>query len=354
MENNIIPVKTQEGVEVNAINPEAVAAANPASSDLSHSGAAAKPKSKRGPGRPKTRTDTPQFMTEGIVSEPTMNNHLVEMVYGNPMIFRKIFALLKNFNIKDLNIEFTESTIEFMGVGHYTKETIQLTIFGEALTRYYVKENIKRTVSLPDIEKKTKTINKGHDKISLLVRDDDFRSTMYMILHVFQYDVDLPLPITFKQNTEDKVSVAKSDENYPIRFEFDSSQFKSIITSFDSGLSADTMVIKKVGDQPMFIIPQKAEKPLSDGMPFKNPQKIKLQSTVAPEDIFSTSVKILYFKALASANIGDKIEIAADKFGPISFTTWIDKRNVTKKVGDEILTNEGYAARLKLFVETEK
>jgi hypothetical protein len=89
-------------------------------------------------------------------------------------------------------------------------------------------------------------------------------------------------------------------------------------------------------------------------MPFKNPEKIKLKSEVGPEDIFSTSAKILYFKPLALANIGDKIEIAADKYGPISFTTWIDKRIVRTNVGEEILTNEAYAARLKLFVETEK
>lgn len=332
MEPERVPVKNQDGVDVNALAP--VNAEN-----------------KRGPGRPRTRLDTPYIPSVGIVPEPLNAGNIVEIVYNKPMIFRKMFALLKNFGLETIKVNFTEAGVEFSGIGHYETEIIQLSMNGKALTRYYVRAPMAKYIYLPDIDKVTKTINKSHNMVSLVIREDEERSKMHMIFHIPEYDADLPSPIKFQPQPEKAIPEIKDDLAYPIKFEIDSAQFKSIINSFDSGLGADVMSIKKIGESPLFLLPQKDGNKLSEGMSFKNNTKINLRSAIAADDIFSTSVKISYFRALSSANISKNIEIAADKFEPISFTTYVDK-TVVKERDD--LSTEMYVSRIKLFITTEK
>lgn len=346
MEAERVPVKNQEGVEVNALAPVApVGAAAPAEVNT---------KNKRGPGRPKTRLDTPYLPSVGIVAQPMKEGNIVEIVYNKPMVFRKMFALLKNFGLETVKVNFTETQVEFSGLGHYLTETVQLTMYGKALIEYYVKAPITKYIYLPDIDKVTKTINKRHNMVSLVIREEEERSKMHMIFHIPEYDADLSSPIKFAPQPEKAIPDIKDDTAYPIKFEIDSAQFKSIINSFDNGLSADVMSIKKIGESPLFLLPQKDGQKLSEGISFKNNTKINLQSAITADDIFSTSVKIPYFRALSSANISQNIEIAADKFEPISFTSHIDKTVVKENAGENAVSTDMYVSRIKLFITTEQ
>ena len=368
---DIVPVRNKDGVEINAIDPQPVGATGDtaenatgdATGDTAENAtgpkkkgkkpAPAKPKGKRGPGRPKTRVETPNFPTEGVIGTPHFDDSIIEMVYGQPMIFRKIFALLKSFNIPTLKLDFTDDKIMISGLGHYKKERANVIIEGKTLIRYFCSKNITRHMELDEMDKKTKTINKSHGTVSLIIKEEDERSTMHMALYMTAYNTDLPMKIPFRLNANEGNTPEQNDEDYPICFEMESSHFKSMITSFISGIGADTMTIKKVGNEPLTIIPQSADKALSDGLFFKNPQKINLKSTIPPDTIFSASVKILYFKPLAMANIGDKIEIRADSFKPMSFTTWIDKTNYPDELNGEKIISTGYTSIFKLFVEIE-
>jgi len=378
MESEKVPVRNVDGVEVDALNPVApvahatvtVGSATAAPTDGVTAATAvalaavtagvanitiSSAKNKRGPGRPKTRLDTPYLPSMGIVTKPMREGNILEMVYNKPMMFRKMFTLLNNFNVQSLRVTFMDTGIEFAGIGHYEKEVIQLTMYGKALTAYYVKNpQMVRYVYLPDIDRITKTINKSHNSVSLVIREEEERSRMHLIFHVTEYDADLPIPIKFSTQPEKAIPDIKNDDAYPVKFEIDSPQFKSIINSFDSGLGADVISIKKIGLTPLILVPMKDKSELSEGMSFKDPTKINLRSAVPADDIFSASVKIAYFRALASANIGSRVDIWADKFDPISFTTMVDRVIITEKKGEDNVTSEVHVARIKLFIETEK
>lgn len=362
METERVAVKNQDGVDIDATRPTVVAAIAPAApipapvatvAVAADDTDASSTKSKRRPGRPKTRLDTPYLPSVGIVKAPMKAGNIMEMVYNKPMLFRKMFALMNNFRVLTVRIAFTETGIEFTGNGHYEQELIQLTIQGKALTEYYIKEPMVRHAYLPDIDKITKTIGKSHNSVSIVIREEEERSRMHMIFHVPEYDADLPAQVKFSIPPQNPISEMKDDSAYPIRFEIDSAQFKSIINSFDNGLGANVMSVKKIGENALHLVPQKDGEKLSDGMSFKNNTKINLRSTIAAEDIFSSSVCIAYFRPLSAANISEKVIISADKFEPMTFTTFIDNV-VAKEPGEDGMSIETHVARIKLLIKTEK
>lgn len=69
--------------------------------------------------RPKIIKPVAQAATHrGIVAEPIISDHAIEMVYDTPINLKKIFTLFKLMDTRDVKMEFRLSGVRISGTGH--------------------------------------------------------------------------------------------------------------------------------------------------------------------------------------------------------------------------------------------
>ncbi|KAE9342596.1 hypothetical protein PF008_g10077 [Phytophthora fragariae] len=84
---------------------------------------------KRPVSRPRIVKPTPLPTTrKGIVSEPVVVDHALEMVYDTPTNLKNIFMLFKLMDTRDVKMEFRQFGVRISGVGHLKQNVIDLNV----------------------------------------------------------------------------------------------------------------------------------------------------------------------------------------------------------------------------------
>lgn len=293
---------------------------------------------KRGPGRPKKVVEKKVIPREGIVDSPRVMEinpnlqHIIEAYYDQPMVVKKIFNLFKTESSTDIIISFRKDRIVFMAEDFKKKSYILSEILGSEINRYYIEEPFKVGLKPADTQKAMNTINKDYASIMIWSNQLEKGDKLHFSLHNDKYDdvtdheVNLHKPVEFKDNIDDLLS---REAKYPIKFEMDARYFKKKIV--DACALADEMTIEKDGDMPLTLTYPYTTKAGRARNPFRSSKKIKLQTTVGPEDRFRTSFYLNYVKPLAGALISDYIQISAHKSERLIFTAHLDRAQTEKK-----------------------
>ena len=304
----------------------------------------------RKPGRPpkKKLTDI-QVQTFGIDDGPKVPGHIMEVVYENPTLFKKLFALYKKYGISEVTWDFYPDKIEHVARDFEKKCVIKTEIYGEMLVRYYCKEPMSRTVKRDNLDKVFKSMDKNYPQVSIVLRDEDSRSKIYIVVAnnevdaVFTYDPDL-----IKEPEQQNIQVA-SDVGYPVKFELPSKHFKKLISDIHAS-GSDIFTLKKEGLEPVSFTYEAAKK-LNLAATYKNSEKIGLKCTLDPDDIFSVSVPIKHIRPFSDSNIGDTVHIAADKNGDFSIWSYVDKKKIPQ-ANNQI--KEAYVCKVQVFASIIK
>jgi hypothetical protein len=158
-----------------------------------------------------------------------------------------------------------------------------------------------------------------------MLKEEDFRRSLYIIVKDCQYDKDksYEVEISYKPDDPNAEEVKDDDTNYPIRFVVDSKHLKDEITQVSR--MSPLLTIQKAGNEPLQFTFDEAKKVNYNGR-YNNSEKIKLQSNLAGEDVFNASIFIDYIKPFTNACIGDDVYIAADIKERMSFMTFLDKK----------------------------
>jgi len=293
---------------------------------------------KKRPGRPKKEAPTINVETHGVVAAPANEDDLVELVYCNPMLFKKLFQMYKAFEVSEVEMDFTKEFVKIITKDHLGKSNIYTTIFGRYMNLYYCREPTRVRIRRDNLEKVLSAIGKNHYKLTLIL-NRDHRSHMYLIMKDIEYDNDdsYEIDVLIKQDAE-VVVVNDNDTAYPISFKMSSRHFKTKINNIRK--LSPTFTIQKCGGEPLQLTFDKAQKVNWTGI-YNDGAKINLKSRLAPEDVFNVSLVIDYIKPFSNSNIGDDVVIAADKREKMSFTTFLDKKD------------NGCAAEVKVFTEVK-
>lgn len=331
-----------------AVTPNVDAALAPVKVDIATTTpteAPQQPKVTRKPGRPpkKKMTDI-QVQTFGIVNEPREPSFIMELVYENPTLFKKLLALYKKYGINEITWDFYPDRIEHVLRDFEKKCIIKTEIYANMLVKYYCKERMSRTVKRDNLDKVFKSMDKNYPQVSIISRDEDSRSKIYIIVAnqevdaQFTYDPDL-----IKEPEVQEIKVP-SDENYPIKFELPSKHFKKLISDINTS-GSDIVTLKKNGDEPISFTYEAAKKLTLDSK-YNNNEKIKLRSTLASDDIFSISIPIKRIRPFSDSVIGDTVCIAADKYGDFSLWSYVDNKKITLPDGT---CREGPVCKVNIF-----
>jgi len=76
------------------------------------------------PGRPKKKIiNSSNSHINGIINEPIHVDHMMELIYDDPKVFKKIFSMFKGYYVDDIFINFKKDQI-YIILKDYTKKTI--------------------------------------------------------------------------------------------------------------------------------------------------------------------------------------------------------------------------------------
>jgi hypothetical protein len=291
---------------------------------------------KKKPGRPKKKVITTHIDAYGIVEKPANEDDVVEMVYCNPTMFKKLLQLYKHFEVSEVELSFTTTELKITTKDHLGKSTIYTTISGKYMNLYYCKFPIKICVKRDNLDRVLGTLGKNHYKITLVLRED-YRSIMYIIVKDLEYnnensyelDVVVSQPLIANNQIDD-------DSMYPIKFKLATKHFKTLINNVKK--LSPIITLQKVGDEPIRFTYSKSQKVNWVGI-YNDKEKIDLKSNLGPDDIFSVSLSIDYIRPFSNSNIGDEVYISAHQNNKMAFTTFLDKKE------------DGYVACIKIYTE---
>jgi hypothetical protein len=292
---------------------------------------------KKKPGRPKKKIVTMPVEVHGIVDKPVNEEDLLELVYCNPTLFKKLMQLYKAFEVSEVEMNFEPKGVKIVTKDHLGKSTIYTTIDGRCMNLYYCKSPIRICVKRENLDRVLGTLGKNHYKITFILKEN-YRSTMYLIIKDIEYNNDdsYEIDVVFKPEDAVQNEIKNDDTNYPIKFKISSKHFKTKIGNIRK--LSPTFTIQKCGSESLQFTFDKAQKVNWTGV-YNDSDKIDLKSTLAEDEIFNVSVVIDYIKPFSNSNIGDEVFIAADKRERMSFMTQLDKKDI------------GYAACVKIFTD---
>jgi hypothetical protein len=280
---------------------------------------------KRSVGRPRLLQKIDPIPKLGIVEEPQSNDNLIELSYDNVNIFKKLFSLLKLMNVKEINIQFHTNYTKIYGIDHLEKNLINIKIEATKLNHYYCEHPINITLDPKNLDKITQKIDKNYDLFSIILKKNSYRNHLIIILNNKMLSIDESHIINLIENDSElnQLYDRTVDYNlYPLKFELPGKYFKKLIN--DISTFSDLFTIEKVNNNPLRFIYKNINNTIKGYNICKDHAKLKLESTLTADDIFSVSIRIDYIKALSNSLLSDNIKIYADKENDIIFNLLID------------------------------
>lgn len=317
---------------------------NPAAKD----DAADAAKGKKRPGRPRKKVIAAPFEINGIAAAPKNAENIVEVIYENPRIFKKLFTLYKSYVVDDLIIDFGRDTIKIISKSH-TGKSLNFTTFNcKLLNHYYCKEPKRICVRRECLSDIFKSLDKIHCKITFRLTEERQMSILFINIRDCEMDDEQLYEVELIEKFDNTIPNDFDDTKYPLSFELPAKSFKKKIA--DIANLSTMLTIRKRGGQPLEFTYDLPKKINMTGV-YLNQDKIKLKSTIEDDDILCASIMIPYIKPFSNANIGDNVKIAVDRYLPMSFMTELDKKKTDNADGT---ITEGYVCTVKIFVEINK
>jgi hypothetical protein len=224
-----------------------------------------------------------------------------------------------------------------MTMDRLRKNDIYTTLEGNCFGSYYCAYPITIWVKRDSIDKIFASLDKNFGRITFIVRADDYRSRIYILLHDIEYDsVDTYVVEVICKPNDVNFTEKKDDSGYPVKFTLNGKHFKRKIS--DIGKISDSLTIIKEGDGNLQLTYEESKMINYNGV-YTNSDKILLDSTMKNDDILVVNVLVGYIKPFSGANIGDNVRICASTTDKLSLSTYLDK------------TTRGYACEIKVFVD---
>lgn len=289
---------------------------------------------KKRPGRPRKLVNSPTINFSGIVDKPSNEENILELLYYSPTLFKKILLLMRQFEASELVFEFGKEKLNIKSSDRIGKSIINVSVAGNKMNHYYCKDPIIVCVTRSNLEKVLKILNKYHDKITFVLREIDFRSTMYIIVHDSQYNSDNVFQVGVICETQQSLYKIEP-QSFSLSFSISMGHFRNMINNARNiGVS---LTIQKTKSTPLQLTTLNTQKVTWTSV-YPNNDLLSLKHTLDDDDILSVSVDIEHIKPIANSNIGNNIIISCGNSSKISLNI-----NINSDIGTaceiEILTD---------------
>lgn len=294
-------------------------------------------KNKKGPGRPRKTPKKEPIPRKGISKLATANDGFIEVLYDQPIIFKKIFQFFKAIAAAQIQVIFRPKEIIMYTQDHHQKSKIRVKIDANKINHYYCKDTIDIGLSSKDLELILNKVDKEYSSIILISYLASKQRSVDLILdNDMQIDeihtIDLIIP-NYKMENE----IEFVDENYNIKFELPSKYFRKTINDIKT-MSTELSITQEDINSPLIFEYLTPNKKIQSKHTVKNNEKIKLQSNLSEDsESFRVDIKIDYLKPIASSQIAEEVVILVDENKYLMTKSYIDNKTVEIKTLTEII-----------------
>jgi hypothetical protein len=284
---------------------------------------------KKGPGRPSIRQSPPLIETHGIVDAPKDPNNRIEFAYSDPSVFKSLFTYFKNIKAREIHLHCHKNGLTFYTRDHSKTSRIIAEVSGHHVNWHYCANDYWMSINRDSIEKIFSTIDKTFYKITIIQTHDDIDSLTFIFKDA---DIDkechYKISLSYYSPDEDLYEIKEiiTPEalllNFPIEFTLTAKQFKKSIS--DASNFSNTITFEKIGTHPLQLNYSKSN--LIYHEIYRASEKIHLRSSIAENEIFSTTIKIINIKSLAASMVTDDIRILCREGADILFRSALDEK----------------------------
>jgi hypothetical protein len=270
-------------------------------------------------GRPSKKP--PPFVptTRGILQEPsTSEDNRVEFIFQSSYIFKQLAAIYRHMNAHEIEFRFDPDSLKTCVVDRDKASVTFMDINVENAISYYCKEPTVIGVRRKRLEEVFVSNNKKSTPPAIFeIKQDTYRSILYITLTETEYDTTDTLPVELIQPPELDPSLSEEPDwrSYPLIITLPSSMLKEFVNCTRD--QTVTLNFEKTGDDNISMSLYSEHKLLRK-KEFKNEGKIKLESKLT-DDIISVAIGVYNAKPMISSRLTENITIAIDAKRPLMF-----------------------------------
>lgn len=269
---------------------------------------------KRPPGRPRKYPITKPIKVNGIVDSPTNADYIVEFIYFDAVLIKKLFNIYQSASSSNICIIFTPVDIIIKAKDHLKQNKIKVHIDCRKVNRYYYDKNYLKNDKLRiwieqnDIQRILSIIDATCSSFSIILEKSSYRKNINTVITTQIKNVSTRETIstiklvTLKESEEQEEFFIENNAEYNLEFSIDSKELKkdiSYISGFKNSLYLD---IEKHREEPLTF------RFNDNKIRFLDESQMNLKFN-CKEDIFSVSVKLSYIKQFTMNIISDKVRI---------------------------------------------
>ena len=329
------------------------------------------------PGRPKKRADACPVGMRGIVAEPNDAGDCVEFIYNQPMIFKCIMSVFKEYDCDEVIFDFSPKQLQLIGRDRPNTVVIRIMFNASDMNLYYFSqasasnmimiENeapaaatvaddgddapesttdfiinatreiarattteasddsaqpIRIAIKRDNLELVASNIDKSHYKMMIILGNDD-PSCLTIVLNSNEYDHEDRFDITIIPRATDIPFELPNLAEFPLKFTIDSHHLRRKISEFKK--ISENIIIQKKGTSSLEISFGSSQRVLSTTI-YKSDAKIKLSSTIADDDLFVSTMSLERIRPLMAVNIPGGITFFTNKVDPTVVQINLDVR----------------------------
>lgn len=292
------------------------------------------PKPKR-PGRPKKVILKHQVPKQGIIHEPsnareaggTNEIYIFEVVYENPLMFKKIFSACKSIDADFVRLRFGAEELSIYAQNDKNTTRVFTRVLGSRLNAYYSGHpGIEIGLKLDAVVGVLGTINNENSKFQINTRQRLQNEKVKIIgsndqeKQRAEYEIAVQSLPEYDWNVEEEIA---QEREYPITFEISFKGFKKLVSDAKS-CGAEYVHLEKESDGDLRFSYALADNNGRGDIYLYDNKHIKLRSNMQEGDIFASTVYLDNIKGLSSSLISDTIEISADPDRNLILTSYLD------------------------------
>lgn len=271
-------------------------------------------KEKRKPGRPK-KLSKKELAFKGIIPQPNIIGNMVEFVYGDPMVMKRMWHFFKLLSAEKIQFSFSPRNIHIWGIDHHRKSRILVSLDASKMNEYYCSSNVQVCLTDKNFDAVMNRIDKSHESIQicipktdLAVRNVSFTITNNICDEKHMIDVNSEMIDMFEQHEF-------YDEAYKLSFTFPGKYFKKMIT--DVKTLSNKLLIKQDSDSsPLVFGHMGRDNSVTTEIKFNDPKVINFVSHLERDKTFCVGLVVDFIKPIGSALANNSIVMFADEDKP--------------------------------------
>jgi len=337
------------------------------------------------PGRPRKRIEQAQIGVHGIVTDPINSDDCVELIYNRPMLFKCIISIFKEYDCSDVIMEFSPIHVMMIGIDHTQRVVILITIESAHMNLYYYSPpsyefgcdderrdilepsaaddggKYRITIKRDNLESVAAIIERVHVKLTISLHKGDPSA-----LHISLDNGENDSRDNFEINIVPRSTFAPPEpfivpdlSKCKLEFTIDSRQLRKKINEMKR--ISDDMIIKKKGDDTGLEISLGSSSRVQYTGVWPD-EKIGLRHTIAPNELFISTLQIGRVRPLIAVNLPGGITFLASDSDPLVIQVGLDMRTesgtyIADADVDEhapAITNAHAAVSVRLLINTKR